>query len=372
MQIAEKILSKCRSDFLVAINIGVRKPLLQKNLAAAEGRLRREGVIMRVCPKCGAVGNDEAKFCSKCGAVIEAAASPEVPEVPEAGDRGQIYGKPAGFWVRAIALFFDGIILAIGGGLVGGILGFALALSVGDVSGFTPLFNILGFVIGAGYYIWMQGSCGQTFGKMLVGVKVIKINDEPLSYGTAVLRYIGRTVNAFTLFLGYIVVVFNRKKRGLHDFIGGTKVIYVKKSPVWAMALGVLLLAIIPIMGILAAVAVPKFASLTRKAKEAATKGQLGALRSALSIYYGDNEGTWPETLEGMTPTYLFEIPNATPGDGTNSSHVGVENDGRKAFNGDGLGGWWYNSGRIDGDYTGDIRVNSFSTDCRGENINSW
>jgi len=324
---------------------------------------------MRVCPKCGAVENDEAKFCSKCGAVIEAAAQ---PEIQEAEDSEQIYGKPAGFWIRAIALFFDGIILAIAGALIGGILGFALALSVGDVSGFTLLFNILGFVIGAVYYIWMQGSCGQTLGKMLIGIKVVQINDEPLSYGTALLRYIGRTVNAFTLFIGYIIVVFNRKKRGLHDFIAGTKVIYVKKSPVWAMVLGVLFLAIIPIMGILAAVAVPKFASLTRMSKEAAAKGQLGALRSALSIHYGDTEGTWPETLEGMTPTYLFKIPNATPGDGTNSSHVTVEKDGRKAFNGDGLGGWWYNSGRIDGDYAGEIRVNSFATDCRGEKINSW
>ncbi|MBA3051721.1 RDD family protein [bacterium] len=324
---------------------------------------------MSFCSKCGAPKTDDANYCSKCGALIEADVQ---HEIPPAENIEQIYGKPAGFWIRAIALFFDSIILTIAGGLIGAVLGFLLALAVGDVSGFMPLFNLVGFVIGAAYYICMHGSYGQTLGKMLIGIKVIKINDEPLSYGTALLRYIGRILNIITLFIGYIIVAFNRKKRGMHDFIAGTKVIYVKKSPVWAMVLGILFLAIVPLVGILAAVAIPKFASLTRKANEAACKGQLGALRSSLSIYYGDTEGTWPARLEAVTPTYLQEIPNAKPGDGTNSNRVVVEKDGRKAFNGDGQGGWWYNSGTIDGDYTGDIRVNSFETDCRGGNINSW
>ncbi|MBU4134447.1 RDD family protein, partial [bacterium] len=131
---------------------------------------------MSVCSKCGAIEEDESKFCSNCGAAIEMT----VPyEVPEAEDKEKVYGKPAGFWIRAIAVSFDGIITALGGALIGGVLGFALALSVGDVSGFTPLFHILGFVLGAAYFICMHGSYGQTLGKMLVGIKVIKINDEP-------------------------------------------------------------------------------------------------------------------------------------------------------------------------------------------------
>ncbi|MDO9513630.1 MAG: RDD family protein [Elusimicrobiota bacterium] len=325
--------------------------------------------IMSFCSKCGAPKTDDANYCSKCGAVIEAVVQ---HEIPPAENIEQVYGKPAGFWIRAIALFFDSIILTIAGGVIGGVLGFLLALSVGDVGGFMPLFNLVGFVIGAAYYICMHGSYGQTLGKMLIGIKVIKINDAPLSYGTAFLRYIGRILNIITLFIGYIIVAFNRKKRGMHDFIAGTKVIYVKKSPVWAMVLGMLFLVVVPLVGIVAAVAIPKFASLSRKGKEASTKGQLGALRSALSICYGDNEGIWPETLDGMTPTYMLEIPNANPGDGTNSNRVVVEKDGRKAFNGDGMGGWWYNSGKIYGDYSGDLRVNSFAEDCRGRNINSW
>ena len=54
------------------------------------------------------------------------------------------------------------------------------------------------------------------------------------------------------------------------------------------------LMIVVAIIGILAAIAVPKFADLIRKSNEGATKGNLGAIRSALSIYFGDNDGMYP------------------------------------------------------------------------------
>ena len=56
---------------------------------------------------------------------------------------------------------------------------------------------------------------------------------------------------------------------------------------------------VVAIIGILAAIAIPKFADLIRKSQEGATKGSLGALRSALTIYYGDMEGVYPATSTG-------------------------------------------------------------------------
>lgn len=74
------------------------------------------------------------------------------------------------------------------------------------------------------------------------------------------------------------------------------------------------LMLVVAIIGLLAAIALPKFADLVVKAREASVKGSLGALRSALSIYYADNEGQNPSyiavadalTLGGR---YLDEIP---------------------------------------------------------------
>ena len=71
------------------------------------------------------------------------------------------------------------------------------------------------------------------------------------------------------------------------------------------------------IIGILAAIAIPKFAELIRKSNEGSTKGGLGSLRSALSIYYADMEGVAPDDMASLTINgkYLSAIPKATVAD---------------------------------------------------------
>ena len=75
------------------------------------------------------------------------------------------------------------------------------------------------------------------------------------------------------------------------------------------------LMIVVAIIGILAAVAVPKFADLVTKSKEASVKGSLGSVRSALSIYYGDTEGIFPVNLHaGLTTAnkYLPSVGNVS------------------------------------------------------------
>jgi general secretion pathway protein G len=74
------------------------------------------------------------------------------------------------------------------------------------------------------------------------------------------------------------------------------------------------LMIVVAIVGLLSTIAVPKFADMSRKAREAATKGRLGSLRSAISIYYSDNDGHYPDQADvGLTNSkkYLAEIPFA-------------------------------------------------------------
>jgi len=58
------------------------------------------------------------------------------------------------------------------------------------------------------------------------------------------------------------------------------------------------LVMIIVILGILAAVALPKYQDLSSEAREAAARGSLGALRSAITIYYANHavqdSAHWP------------------------------------------------------------------------------
>ena len=69
------------------------------------------------------------------------------------------------------------------------------------------------------------------------------------------------------------------------------------------------LMIVVAIIGILAAVAIPKFADMLERAREGATKGNVGAIKSAISIYYGDNTGIWPGSLIGQFTDYLERIP---------------------------------------------------------------
>ncbi len=61
------------------------------------------------------------------------------------------------------------------------------------------------------------------------------------------------------------------------------------------------LMIVVAIIGILAAIAIPRFAQMLEKSREGSTKGNLGSIKSAASIYYGDTQGTWPSTLESMS-----------------------------------------------------------------------
>lgn len=75
------------------------------------------------------------------------------------------------------------------------------------------------------------------------------------------------------------------------------------------------LMIVVAIIGMLAAIAIPRFAQMVERSREAATKGNIGALRSAIFIYYVDNEGRFPRNLRNQFRPYLFPIPpaKATP-----------------------------------------------------------
>ncbi len=74
------------------------------------------------------------------------------------------------------------------------------------------------------------------------------------------------------------------------------------------------LMIVVAIIGILAAIAIPRFAQMLEKSREGSTKGNLGSIKSAASIYYGDTQGIWPTTLSSVS-TYSFSryLDNISP-----------------------------------------------------------
>ena len=87
----------------------------------------------------------------------------------------------------------------------------------------------------------------------------------------------------------------------------------IRKKPMAGFTL-IELMIVVAIIGILAAIAIPKFADLINKSREGSTKANLASVRSALRIYYGDTEGIYPgDNLACLTANakYLAAIPQA-------------------------------------------------------------
>jgi len=130
------------------------------------------------------------------------------------------------------------------------------------------------------------------------------------------------------------------------------------------------LMIVVAIIGILAAIAIPQFANLVAKSQEGATKGNLGTLRSALSIYYGDTEGVYPsDSLATMTigQKYLQNVPSATlPKTSNNIGHGSSNTVTGQAYSAitDGAG-WSYDNAQTDNSW-GAINVNCSHKDLRG------
>jgi type IV pilus assembly protein PilA len=57
------------------------------------------------------------------------------------------------------------------------------------------------------------------------------------------------------------------------------------------------LMIVVAIIGILAAIALPKFADMLEKSREGATRGNLNSIQSAMNIYNADQQGAWPVVL---------------------------------------------------------------------------
>jgi uncharacterized RDD family membrane protein YckC len=150
-----------------------------------------------------------------------AAPPPPVWDARPVGPDHVAYG---GFWIRVLAYIIDGILLTIVYGIVARLLGIDIFES--DWDHYDPLANVISLVIGWLYFALLESSeRGATVGKMVMGLRVVTSDGRRLSFMNATGRYFAKILSAIILFIGFIMVAFTDKKRGLHDIIAGTLVI---------------------------------------------------------------------------------------------------------------------------------------------------
>jgi len=118
---------------------------------------------------------------------------------------------------RLVAIIIDGVILAVIGGVLVGV-----GRNVGGA---------LSFIIGLGYnwYFWTRNN-GQTPGKMLMNIRVVKTDGTPIRDIDALMRYVGYYINSAIFLLGWIWVLSNENRQGWHDKLANTYVVKAEKA----------------------------------------------------------------------------------------------------------------------------------------------
>lgn len=161
------------------------------------------------------------------------AAPPGAPALAPSTDTAPQLLSPAGFWVRVVAAFTDAFLVLLVQGLFGLLLGAVIYLLTGSLDAHD---NILlagvvttsSMLVGAAYYVFFTGYCGQTPGKMAIRVKVVRLDGSDIGYGRAFLREIpGKFLSGILFGIGYLMVALDPQKQGLHDKIADTLVVKI-------------------------------------------------------------------------------------------------------------------------------------------------
>jgi uncharacterized RDD family membrane protein YckC len=145
---------------------------------------------------------------------------------------GQPAAGPLAEWgQRVVGTLLDGAIL-----LAGYIVVFVVALILGQIaSGLGLLVGVLGYLTLLGYFILQLvklGNTGQTIGKKVVGLKVIKEETgQPVGPGLAIGRQVCHLVDGLICYVGYLFPLWDAKKQTIADKLVGTVVLSVPKQP---------------------------------------------------------------------------------------------------------------------------------------------
>jgi len=232
------------------------------------------------CPQCGSSNDEEYAFCKRCGASLRRGETPEpaaplpitrsvpasvateapdpaagapsfpvaTPQAPPPGTYpqppvGQHAPTPppagqatvyAGFGWRFLAVFLDGILVAVVSNMLGlfvgvvvGVGGVAAGVNEDAVSAIAGLLGaFLGIGIGWFYEAFMVSSSYQgTLGKMAVGIVVTDLQGRRISFLKATGRHFGKLISTFALMAGYLMQPFTEKRQALHDMLAGCLVL---------------------------------------------------------------------------------------------------------------------------------------------------
>jgi uncharacterized RDD family membrane protein YckC len=140
-----------------------------------------------------------------------------------------------GLVTRVIAFAVDGALIQFAAIAVAGT--FALILSVIELPDeLDPVIVVIGSAAYAlwlvGYFVVFWSTTGQTPGNRLLQVRVCRADDGAVpSASAAVFRFGALILAALPLFAGFLPILLDDRRRGVHDMLAGTVVVPAPPRP---------------------------------------------------------------------------------------------------------------------------------------------
>ena len=155
--------------------------------------------------------------------------------------------KYAGFWIRFLASFLDTFFLALPVGIIIYFLSdgnwfnlsqyqqniqFALSGNAAKALASQPqvslkweiLFEVAVILV---TILFWRSNKGATPGKKFVSIKIVDAKTlQEIDAKQAITRSLGYIASILIFMIGFLMVAFRKDKRGLHDLLAGTIVIY--------------------------------------------------------------------------------------------------------------------------------------------------
>lgn len=133
--------------------------------------------------------------------------------------------KYANFGKRLLAFIIDQVIIIV---FIGIIIKLANVSSDKISSIIVGWFTIAGWL----YYAMQESSDKQaTIGKQLFSLKVTDLNGKKISFKRASGRFFGKYVCVLTYGIGFLMILFTKRRQGLHDMMAKTMVTSTGEEP---------------------------------------------------------------------------------------------------------------------------------------------
>jgi uncharacterized RDD family membrane protein YckC len=158
-------------------------------------------------------------------------------------------GQYSGFVTRAMALIMDLLIIMVTVAVINAVIalplvyflnidprtcaqaaGVAHTMTAALCRSVNVTWVLVAIFTGPIYFIALFTFSGQTIGKYVMGVRVVRLDGRAMAVSTSAMRYLGYFVSLLPLGLGFVWVIVDERRQGFHDHMAGTSVIYAWRA----------------------------------------------------------------------------------------------------------------------------------------------